>query len=130
VTGKILVVSCNWDGWSCIDAALNSGHTIPSNVNIIKIPCMSSVNSGIILRAFESNMDGILFIGCLNEQCHYGQCNGSLDREISKAGQILDLLGIKEGKLQLTKLEPFNGEGFIEQLNRFNSLILRENNDN
>jgi coenzyme F420-reducing hydrogenase delta subunit len=111
-------------GRSCIDAALNSGKTIPSNVTITKIPCMSSINSGFILRAFESNIDGIIFIGCLNDQCQYGQCNGNIDKEIARAGEILNLLGIKEGKITIARLAPFDGKNFIEQLNGFLSLIL------
>jgi coenzyme F420-reducing hydrogenase delta subunit len=127
MTRRILVVSCNWDGWSCIDAALNSGKTIPGNVSITKIPCISGINSGYILRAFESSADAIMVVGCLNEKCQYGQCNGNIDLEITSAAEILSLLGAEKGTILMTRLAAFDGKSFLEQLNEFADSISQKN---
>jgi coenzyme F420-reducing hydrogenase delta subunit len=115
----IVVFTCNWDGWSCIDAASNAGLKYPASVNIIKLTCLSSVNAGSILKAFELGADGVLLLGCVQQQCRYGQFSENIEVEINKAKDILNLLGARSGKIKLLKLEAFDGKGFVEQLKAF-----------
>ncbi len=119
MTAKILIFSCNWDGWSCIDSAANEGLGYPASVNIIKLTCLSSLNSGFILKAFENGADGVMLLGCKNQQCQYGQFNESIEKEYNKAKDIIKMLGVKGDRIMLARMEPFDGRGFIEQLNGF-----------
>jgi len=115
----IVVFTCNWDGWSCIDAASSAGMKYPASVNIIKLTCLSSLNAGSMLKAFELGADGVLLLGCLQRQCRYGQFSGNIEVEITKARDILNLLGARSGKIKLSKLAAFDGKGFVEQLQAF-----------
>ncbi|MCX6004935.1 MAG: hydrogenase iron-sulfur subunit [Chloroflexi bacterium] len=124
MTARIVVFSCNWDGWSCIDAASNAGMKYPASVNIIKLACLSSVNAGFILKAFEFGADGVMLLGCLQQQCQYGQYIENIEIEIAKSKNILNLLGVKSERIKRLKLAAFDGKGFVEQLNTFvNELV-------
>ncbi|MDD5312091.1 MAG: hydrogenase iron-sulfur subunit [Dehalococcoidia bacterium] len=116
---RIVVFTCNWDGWSCIDAASSGGMKYPASVSIIKLTCLSSLNAGSMLKAFELGADGVLLLGCLQQQCRYGQFSGNIEVEITKARDILNLLGARSGKIKLSKLAAFDGKGFVEQLQAF-----------
>ncbi|MDD5494096.1 MAG: hypothetical protein PHG36_05425, partial [Dehalococcoidia bacterium] len=52
-------------------------------------------------------------------QCRYGQFSGNIEVEITKARDILNLLGARSGKIKLSKLAAFDGKGFVEQLQAF-----------
>ncbi|MGA2367041.1 MAG: hydrogenase iron-sulfur subunit [Dehalococcoidia bacterium] len=119
MTVKILIFSCNWDGWSCIDSAANAGLDYPASVNIIKLTCLSSLNAGFILKSFEHGVDGVMLLGCKNQQCQYGQLGDNIEKEYNKAKDIIKMLGVKGDRIMLARVEPFDGRGFIKQLNGF-----------
>ncbi|MGA9047987.1 MAG: hydrogenase iron-sulfur subunit [Dehalococcoidia bacterium] len=119
MTAKVLIFSCNWDGWSCIDSAANEGLGYPASVNIIKLTCLSSVNAGFIVKAFEHGVDGVMLLGCNNRKCQYGQFGDNVEIEYNKAKEIIGMLGFKGDRIMLVKMEPFDGTGFIERLNGF-----------
>ncbi len=113
---KIVIFLCNWDGWSCVDAAANAGLSYPLPATVIRLPCLSSINAGLILRAFEYGVDGLMLIGCQEHECQYGQQSKSIDSEFDRALRLLHMLGIDKKRLKLVRLEPFDGEGFINSL--------------
>jgi coenzyme F420-reducing hydrogenase delta subunit len=120
---RILVFTCNWDGWSCMDAALQSGLKYPASVSLVKLSCLSAVNSGSILRAFEYDADGVMLIGCLRHQCPYGQYYEDDEGELIKARQMIQLLGIGQDRIRLARIEPFDGNSFIRQLDEFSASL-------
>jgi coenzyme F420-reducing hydrogenase delta subunit len=86
--------------------------------------CLSSINAGLILKAFELGADGVMLLGCLQQQCRYGQFSENIEVEINKAKDILNLLGVKSNKVKLFKLAAFDGKGFAGQLDTFmNELV-------
>jgi coenzyme F420-reducing hydrogenase delta subunit len=43
----------------------------PTNVKIVKVPCTGRVDILLILKAFESGVDGVYLAGCLEGECHF-----------------------------------------------------------
>jgi coenzyme F420-reducing hydrogenase delta subunit len=113
------VFSCNWDGWSCIDAATNVGLAYPASVNIIRLTCLSSIDAGLMLRSFEYGADGVVLIGCQQHECEHGQYGDNIEREFMKTGKVLEIAGLNRNRIAVFKLAPFDGEGFVEQLEDF-----------
>jgi coenzyme F420-reducing hydrogenase delta subunit len=116
---KILVFACNWDGWSCIDAAANSDLVCPACVNLVKLTCLSSMNAGLILRSFEHGADGIMILGCEQRQCQYGTYNEIIEGELAKARELLDLSGLDYSRIKFIRLNAFDGLGYVNCLNDF-----------
>ncbi len=116
---KIAVFTCNWDGWSCIDAAAGAGLSYPASVSIIKLPCLSSINAGLLAKSFEQGIDGVLLLGCRAHECAHGQFGDNIEKEFSKAADILKLLGKGSQRLKLVKLEAFDGNGFVREVTGF-----------
>lgn len=121
--------SCNWDGWSCIDAAANAGLTYPASVAIIRLMCLSSINAGFLLRAFEHGAGGVMLLGCRRLQCEHGQYSDNIEGECTKAGELLELMGLEKNKIAAVKLDPFDGNGFIEQLDKLSILLASGSNE-
>jgi len=116
---KIVVFSCNWDGWSCLDAAAHSGLHYPSSVRVIRVSCLSRIHAGLILKAFEFRADGVMLVGCEPGSCHYGSDGECISREYEKTRHILEILGIRKERLALVQLPAFDGQQFVAQVNKF-----------
>jgi F420-non-reducing hydrogenase iron-sulfur subunit len=116
---KVLIISCNWDGWSCIETASISGLQYPSSVRIAKVSCLSRVHAGLILKAFKLGADGVMLLGCEPGNCHFNSDNECINKEYEKAHKIMSMLGIRDSKIKLVQLPAFEGQKFIDQINEF-----------
>ena len=116
---KVLVFSCNWDGWSCIESATNSGLRYPASVKVVRVSCLSRVHAGLILKAFEFGADGVMLLGCEPGCRHFGSDSECVNKEYEKARNILEMLGIWKDKLALVQLPAFDGHQFVAQVTKF-----------
>jgi coenzyme F420-reducing hydrogenase delta subunit len=115
---KILVFSCNWDGWSCIESAVNAGLKYPASVKVVKVNCLSRIHAGLILQALDLGADGVMLLGCEPGKCHFGSDSDCITREYEKVQSLLDLLGMYKGRLILVRLPAFDGSKFVRQVTR------------
>ena len=116
---KVLVFSCNWDGWSCIETATSSGLHYPASVKVVKVSCLSRIHAGLILRAFEFGVNGVMLLGCEPGNCHFGSDSEYIIREYEKAQNILEMLGTRKDRLSLVQLPAFDGHQFVAQVMKF-----------
>jgi coenzyme F420-reducing hydrogenase delta subunit len=114
-----VVFSCNWGGWSCIDAAANAGLHYPASVKVVRLSCLARVHAGLILKAFEFGADGVMLLGCEPGSCHFDSDNMCVSKEYEKSQDILNMLGIWKNRLALVQLPAFDGQQFIAQLMNF-----------
>jgi F420-non-reducing hydrogenase iron-sulfur subunit len=119
LNSKILVFSCNWDGWSCVEAAANSGLKYPAAVKVVRVSCLSRVHSGLILKAFELRADGVMLLGCEPGSCPFDSDSECINAEYEKSLNILELLGISKDRMALVHLPAFAGQEFITRITEF-----------
>lgn len=112
----IVIFACNWDGWSCVEAAANLGLQYPASVKIIRVRCLSRVHAGLILKAFEFGADGAMLLGCQPGSCHFGQDDKCVAGEYEKAQIMLEMLGIWKSRLMLVHLPAFDGHRFLAEV--------------
>ena len=118
-SATIVVFVCNWDGLSCVEAAAQKRLTFPASVKIIRVSCLARVHTGLILKAFELDADGVMLLGCDSKSCHFGIEEDLIDENYAKAHGILKLLGLKSDRLSLQRLSHSDGAGFIKKINQF-----------
>ena len=116
---EVLVFACNWDGWSCLEAATNSELHYPTSVKVVKVSCLSRVHVGLILKAFEFGADGVMLLGCEPGRCHFGTDSEYIINEYEKAQNILEMLGIWRNRLALARLPAFDGHQFVAKVMEF-----------
>ena len=114
----ILIFTCNWDGWSCIETAVNTGLRYPVSVKIAKVNCLSRIHAGLILQALDLGADGVMLLGCEPGKCHFGANSDCVSREYEKAQSILELLGMSKDRVVLIRLPAFDGHKFIRQVTK------------
>ena len=115
----IVIYACNWDGLSCVEAAARVGHCYPSSVRLVRVSCLSRLNQGLILRAFELGAEGVMLLGCSPGNCQYDRESDLVSREYEKARTVLRLLGMGEDRLVLSLIPRGDGYGFVRQITAF-----------
>ena len=117
-TLNVVVFACNWDGFSCIEAAGQLGISYPSSVKIVRVSCLSRLHSGLMLKAFELGADGVMLLGCNPGNCHFDISTECIRQEYEKAQGILDLLGMGKERLALVQIHRGDGYGFTSRVTR------------
>ncbi len=115
----IVVFACNWDGLSCVETAAQKRLTFSSTVKIVRVSCLSRVHTGLMLKAFELGAAGVMLLGCDTRNCHFGIEEDLINRNVSKAGQIMTLLGLRKDRLTLARMPHGDAAGYIKRLNEF-----------
>jgi coenzyme F420-reducing hydrogenase delta subunit len=116
---EVLVFACNWDGWSCIETAANSGVCYPASVKMVRVSCLSRIHAGLILKAFEFGADGVMLLGCEPGKCRFGIDSECIIKEYEKARNVLEMLGLWKDRLVLVQLPAFNGHEFVMRVMSF-----------
>ena len=115
----VVVFACNWDGLSCIEAAAQSRLNYPTSVKVVRVACLSRVNSGLILKAFELGAGGVMLLGCESTSCYFGKDDRVDVEEYEKTRGVLGLLGLGVDRLKITRLPRSDGEGFVKEVTDF-----------
>ena len=115
----VVIFTCNWDGLSCVEAAAQAGLCYPAAARVVRVSCLSRINQGLILKAFELGADGVMLLGCEPSNCHFDIDAGLLAQEYEKTRRVLRLLGMEEERLVLCHMSRGDGSGFVRQVKSF-----------
>ena len=86
----------------------------PTNVKIVKVPCTGRVDTLLILRAFESGVDGVYLAGCLEGECHFLRGNLRAKKRVQYAKKLLDEVGLGGARLEMYNMSSAQGQRFAE----------------
>jgi len=86
----------------------------PANVKIVKVPCTGRVDTLMILRAFESGVDGVYLAGCLEGECHFLRGNLRAKKRVQYAKGLLDEVGLGGARLEMYNMSSSEGQRFAE----------------
>ncbi len=86
----------------------------PASVKIVKVPCTGRVDVLLILRAFESGVDGVYLAGCLEGECHFLRGNLRAKKRVHYAKTLLDEVGLGGARLEMFNMSSAQGPRFAE----------------
>jgi coenzyme F420-reducing hydrogenase delta subunit len=86
----------------------------PTNVKITKVPCTGRVDNLLILKAFESGVDGVYLAGCLEGECHFLKGNLRAKKRVQYIKDILEKVGLGEARLEMYNMSSAQGQRFAE----------------
>lgn len=86
----------------------------PSNVKVVKVPCTGRVDVLLILRAFESGVDGVYLAGCLEGECHFLRGNLRARRRVEYVKGLLEEVGLGGDRLEMFNLSASQGQRFAQ----------------
>jgi F420-non-reducing hydrogenase iron-sulfur subunit len=86
----------------------------PANVKIVKVPCTGRVDVLLILKAFESGVDGIYLAGCLEGECHFLRGNLRAKKRVQYVKTLLEEVGLGSGRVEIYNMSSAQGQRFAE----------------
>jgi F420-non-reducing hydrogenase iron-sulfur subunit len=86
----------------------------PSNVKVVKVPCTGRVDILLVLKAFESGVDGVYLAGCLEGECHFLRGNLRARRRVEYVKGLLEETGIGGQRLEMFNMSASQGPRFAE----------------
>ncbi len=120
---KIIGFLCNWCSYTGADLAGTSRLQYPPNIRIIKIMCSGRVNPQFVLKAFQEGADGVLVSGCHPGNCHYIEGNYHAKRKLTLLADLLDYMGIEQGRFQVSWVSASEGVKFAEVVRKFTDQV-------
>ncbi len=67
-----------------------------------------------ILRAFESGVDGVYLAGCLEGECHFLRGNLRAKKRVQYVKGLLDEVGLGGARLEMYNMSSAQGQRFAE----------------
>lgn len=92
---KIACFACRF-GWGYA-----TGDLATSVDTVIPVVCIGKVDATEILNVFNSGADGVLLLGCGEEDCHFQDGNKEAEKRIYLIGKILESFGIERERLEI-----------------------------
>jgi F420-non-reducing hydrogenase iron-sulfur subunit len=111
---KIVAFLCNWCSYAGADLAGVSRFQYPANVRVIRVPCSGRISPYLILRCLQHGADGVIVSGCHPGDCHYLSGNYVARRKFALLNNLLEYLGIEEGRVQFAWVSASEGNRFAE----------------
>jgi heterodisulfide reductase subunit A len=116
---RILAFLCNWCGYAGADLAGVSRIQYSPNIRVIRVMCSARVRVDFILRAFSNGVDGVLVVGCHEEDCHYISGIHEAARMVYRAKRSLARAGVDPDRLRLEHISAGEGARFAQVVDRF-----------
>ena len=120
---KIVAFLCNWCSYAGADLAGVSRIQYPSNVRVIRVPCSGRINPFFIIAALQSGADGVLVSGCHPGDCHYLSGNLSARRKFALLKNLLEYIGIEEGRVHFSWVSASEGGRFGEVISHVTEVV-------
>jgi coenzyme F420-reducing hydrogenase delta subunit len=111
---KIVAFLCNWCSYAGADLAGIGRYQYPPNVRVIRVPCSGRVDPLYILKALQNGADGVLVSGCHPGDCHYLEGNYFARRKFAVLKNLLEFIGLEEGRVQFSWVSAAEGERFSQ----------------
>jgi coenzyme F420-reducing hydrogenase delta subunit len=86
----------------------------PANVKVVKVPCTGRVDHLLILKAFESGVDGVYLAGCLEGECHFLKGNLRAKKRVQYVKTLLEEAGLGGNRLEMYNMSSAQGQRFAE----------------
>jgi len=95
---RVLVFLCRW----CLQAEADwrARTRLPTNVQVVEVPCSGRLNPFFLLSALQKGADGVLVVGCEPGDCHYKEGNYLARRKLTTLKGFLEYVGLEQERVQ------------------------------
>lgn len=100
----IIGITCSYGAYAKSSFTEFLRTRLPSNVRIVRIPCVAKIDTAHLLKAFELGIDGVFLASCLEEDCPYQDGVSWARRRVDTVRKILGEIGLGEGRLEMYSL--------------------------
>jgi heterodisulfide reductase subunit C2 len=112
---RCLAFVCQWSVRS--DAAWTRAERFGDQVRLVRLPCSGRVDPAVILWALSKGVDGVLVVGCDDDECHYQRGTFAGRSKVYLLQEMLATMGYEQQRVRFSRqsiYERFGLERTIE----------------
>jgi len=121
----IIAFLCNWCAYPGADLAGTNKIQYPTNVRVIRVNCSAMVNPSWIVRALLGGAEGVLIVGCYEQDCHYTSGFTKAKGWHESTLEILEELKINLNRVRLVSISAGEGKKFAEEIFDFANNLMK-----
>jgi coenzyme F420-reducing hydrogenase delta subunit len=115
---KMAIFACNY----CAVGAMDLAGMEPLK-GLIRLTCTGSLEASQIIRAFEAGAQGVLVVGCPEENCRFKEGSDQAQRRVTEVRGMLEELGIAPERLEMVRLSLPQREELLKAVDEFTSKL-------
>jgi coenzyme F420-reducing hydrogenase delta subunit/Pyruvate/2-oxoacid:ferredoxin oxidoreductase delta subunit len=109
---RLVGFCCQRSAYQAMGMAAALGHTLPPGLQVVRVPCAGKVDVDYILKAFETGADGVLVMGCHEDNCRSLRGNTYAQWRVEAAQRLLAEVGLEPERLAFASLASNMGSEF------------------
>lgn len=109
---KIVAFFCHWCTYGAADLAGVNRMQYPADFRAVRVPCTGRMSPKFVLHALRNGADGVWISGCHPGDCHYTAGNYHARRRMELFQNLLDYIGIEQGRLHFSWISSAEAEKF------------------
>jgi len=112
-----------WCGYAAADNAGLNKMLYPTNVRIIRVPCAVRVSPQHVLEAFRLGADGVMIVGCREQDCHYRVGRVRANERVRALKELLKEVGVNPERLLIDGVAASEGKKVVELVRSFTEKV-------
>lgn len=93
------------------------------SIRFVGLPCSGKVEAQFLLKTFETGVDAIFVLGCVDGTCHYVEGNRKMRKTVKYVRDILNEIGIRGDRLEMFQISSDCPEGVREVMGIITKIV-------
>jgi coenzyme F420-reducing hydrogenase delta subunit len=116
---RIAIVPCKWHPLTAMENAAKDGLTYDARAVVAPVKCSGLVKVSYLLRLFAKGVEGVLVLGCQEEDCRYYNGSRRCGDIVKETREILELAGIPGERLGFELVSESGGKQVNKMIKAF-----------
>jgi len=115
----VLVFTCNWNPYSGMETAAAEHLSYSARVYPVRVMCLGRLGPGIILKAFERGAEGVLLLGCPQDEGGYEFGGRRSQEAFAVARDLVHTMGYSDQRLKMDRVAAGDGKAWVHKIQTF-----------
>lgn len=109
---RLVSFCCQRSAYQAMGLAVELGHALPPGLQVVRVPCAGKVDVDYLLWAFEAGADGVMVMGCHEDNCRSIRGNTYAQWRVEAAQRMLSDAGLEPERLAFANIASNMGSEF------------------
>ena len=114
---RLVSFCCQRSAYQAMGLAVELGFTLPPGLQVVRVPCAGKVDVDYMLKAFETGADGVMVLGCHEDNCRSLRGNTYAQWRVEAVQRLLAEVGLEPERVAFAGLASNMGSEFARLVN-------------
>jgi heterodisulfide reductase subunit A-like polyferredoxin/coenzyme F420-reducing hydrogenase delta subunit len=114
---RLVSFCCQRSAYPAMGLAVELGHSLPAGLQVVRVPCAGKVDVDYILKALQSGADGVMVLGCHEDNCRSLRGNTYASWRVEAVQRLLGEVGLEPERVAFASIASNMGSEFARLVN-------------